>query len=109
MLLAAGAATAWPLKALAQRTGSVRKLGLLLSGVESDPDSQVRMAAFRKGLAELGWKEGDNIHIEYRWSAGKGELIRQYADELVALSPDVILANSTSVIAVLKNISGTIP
>jgi putative ABC transport system substrate-binding protein len=107
--LAGGAAAAWPLKALAQRTGSVRKLGLLLSGVESDPDSQVRMAAFRKGLAELGWKEGDNIHIEYRWSAGKSELIRQYADELVALSPDVILANSTSVIAVLKNVTGTIP
>jgi putative ABC transport system substrate-binding protein len=107
--LAGGAAAAWPLKALAQRTGSIRKLGLLLSGVESDPDSQVRMAAFRRGLAELGWKEGDNIHIEYRWSGGKSELIRQYAEELVALAPDVILANSTPVIAAFKNITSTVP
>jgi putative ABC transport system substrate-binding protein len=97
------------LKALAQRTGSIRKLGVLLSGVESDPDSQVRMAAFRQGLAELGWKDGDNLRIEYRWSGGKSELIRQYAEELVALAPDVILANSTSVIEAFKSITSTVP
>jgi putative tryptophan/tyrosine transport system substrate-binding protein len=67
------------------------------------------MAAFRQGLAELGWRDGDNIRIEYLWSAGKSELIRQYAEKVVALSPDVILANSTSVIEVLKNITSTIP
>jgi putative ABC transport system substrate-binding protein len=107
--LLGGAVAAWPLKAVAQRTGSSRKIGLLLSGVESDPDSQVRMAAFRRGLAEHGWKDGDNLHIEYRWSGGKSELIRQYAEELIALKPDVILANSTPVIAELKNITSTIP
>jgi putative ABC transport system substrate-binding protein len=107
--VAGGAAAAWPLKALAQRSGSIRKLGVLLSGVESDPDSQVRMAAFRQGLAELGWMDGDNLHIEYRWSGGQSELIRQYAEELVALSPAVILANSTPVIAAFKNITSTIP
>lgn len=107
--LVGGAAAAWPLKALAQRTGSIRKLGVLLSGVESDPDSQVRMAAFRQGLAELGWKDGDNLHIEYRWSGGQSELIRQYAEELVALALAVILANSTPVIAAFKNITSTIP
>jgi putative ABC transport system substrate-binding protein len=106
--LLGSAAVSLPFAAHAQRTG-VRKLGVLLSGVESDPDSQVRMAAFRQSLAELGWKDGDNIQIEYRWSAGKSELIRQYAEEVVALSPDVILANSTSVIAVLKSITSTIP
>lgn len=52
--LAGGATAAWPLQALAQRPGSVRKVGVLLSGVESDPDSQARIAAFRRGLAELG-------------------------------------------------------
>jgi len=104
-----GGAAAWPLKARAQRTGSVRKVGVLLSGVESDPDSQVRIAAFRQGLADLGWKDGDNVHIEYRWSAGKSEFIRQYAEELVALAPDVILANSTSVISAFKNITSSIP
>jgi putative ABC transport system substrate-binding protein len=107
--LAGGTLAVWPLKALAQRSVGVRRLGVLLSGVESDPDSQVRIAAFRQGLADLGWKDGDNLRIEYRWSAGKSELIRKYAEELVALAPEVILANSTSVIAVLKNITSTIP
>jgi putative ABC transport system substrate-binding protein len=105
----AGGAAAWPLAARAQRTGNMRKVGVLLSGVESDPDSQVRIAAFRKGFSELGWKDGENVHIEYRWSAGKSELIRQYAEELVALAPDVILANSTPVIEVFKNITSSIP
>jgi putative ABC transport system substrate-binding protein len=104
-----GAAASWPSSARAQAAGAVRKIGVLLSGIESDPDSQVRMAAFRQGLADLGWKDGDNLRVEYRWSAGKSELIRQYAEELVALSPEVILANSTSVIAVLKTITSTIP
>jgi putative ABC transport system substrate-binding protein len=87
----------------------VRKLGVLLSGVESDPDSQLRIAAFRRGFSELGWKEAENVHIEYRWSAGKSELIRQYAEELVALKPDVILANSTPVIVTLKSLTTSIP
>jgi putative ABC transport system substrate-binding protein len=110
----AGAAAAapcflWPLAARSQGTGGVRKIGVLLSGVEGDPDSQVRIAAFRRGFAELGWKEGENVHIEYRWSAGNGDLIRRYAEELVALKPDVILANSTPVIATLKSMTASIP
>jgi putative ABC transport system substrate-binding protein len=104
-----GAAVAWPLAARAQRTGSMRKVGVLLSGIESDPDSQVRIAAFRQGFAELGWNDGGNVHIEYRWSAGKSELIRQYAEELVSLAPDVILANSTPVIAAFKSITTSVP
>jgi putative ABC transport system substrate-binding protein len=82
---------------------------VLLSGVESDPDSQLRIAAFRRGFADLGWKEGENVHIEYRWSAGKSEPIRQYAEELVAMVPDVILANSTPIIAKLKSMTTSIP
>jgi putative ABC transport system substrate-binding protein len=109
MALAGGAIAAWPLAARAQGTTVVRKVGVLLSGVESDPDSQLRIAAFRRGFAELGWKEGENVQIEYRWSAGKSELIRQYAEELVALKPDVILANSTPVIATLKSLTTSIP
>jgi putative ABC transport system substrate-binding protein len=109
MALVGGAAASLPFAARAQRTGNMRKVGILLSGVEDDPDSQVRIAAFRKGFVELGWKDGENIHIEYRWSAGKSELIQQYAKELVALAPDVILANSTPVIEVFKNITSSIP
>jgi putative ABC transport system substrate-binding protein len=104
-----GAAVAWPLAARAQRTSGMRKVGVLLSGVESDPDSQIRIAAFRQGFADLGWKDGGNVQIEYRWSAGKSELIRQYAEELVALAPDVILANSTPVIVALKSIPTSVP
>jgi putative tryptophan/tyrosine transport system substrate-binding protein len=107
--LLGGAAASLPLLAHAQGTGGVRKVGVVLSGVESDPDSQARITAFRDGLAKLGWKEGENVQIEYRWSAGKSDLIRQYAEELVALKPDVILANSTPVIAMLKSLTASIP
>jgi putative ABC transport system substrate-binding protein len=107
--LLGGAAASLPLLAHAQGTGGVRKVGVVLSGVESDPDSQARITAFRDGLAKLGWKEGENVQIEYRWSAGKSDLIRQYAEELVALKPDVILANSTPVIAMLKSLTTSIP
>jgi putative ABC transport system substrate-binding protein len=102
-----GAAASWP--SSAQAAGAVRKIGVLLSGIESDPDSQVRIAAFRRGFSDLGWKEGENVQIEYRWSAGKSDLIRRYAEELVALQPDVILANSTPVIAMLKSLTTSIP
>ncbi len=98
-----------PKAARAQRSGGVRKVGALFSGAENDPDSQKRLAAFRRGLTELGWKEGENIHLECRWSNGKSELIRQYAQELVALAPDVILANSTSVVTAFKNITTSVP
>jgi putative ABC transport system substrate-binding protein len=109
MLALGGAAASLPFVARAQATNGVRKVGVLLSGVESDPDSQVRITAFRRGFAELGWKEGENVHIEYRWSAGNSDLIRKYAEEVVALKPDVIVANSTPVIAMLKSMTSSIP
>jgi len=100
------AATASPSKA--QRAGP-RRIGVLLSGNESDPDSRMRIAAFRRGLADLGWKEGETIRVDYRWAAGKSELIAQYAAELVALAPDIILANSTPVLAAFKGLTRSIP
>ena len=80
-----------------------------MAGLESAPDNQKRLAAFRQGLADRGWREGDNIRVEYRWSSGKAELISKYAAELLALRPDVILANSTPVIGEFKRINTTIP
>jgi putative ABC transport system substrate-binding protein len=109
LALIGGAAIGAPSSAGAQAAGAVRKIGVLLSGIESDPDSQVRIAAFRRGFSDLGWKEGENVQVEYRWSAGKSDLIRRYAEELVALKPDVILANSTPVIAMLKSLTTSIP
>jgi putative ABC transport system substrate-binding protein len=104
-----GSAASLPLAARAQQAGGMRKVGVLLSGVESDPDSQAGIAAFRKEFVALGWKDGENVRIEYRWSAGKSELIQQYATELAALAPDVILANSTPVIMAFKKLTGSIP
>jgi putative tryptophan/tyrosine transport system substrate-binding protein len=66
-----------------------------MSVAENEADSQTRIAAFRQGFEELGRKDGQNVHIEYRWVAGKSELIEQYTQEIVALRPDVILANGT--------------
>jgi putative tryptophan/tyrosine transport system substrate-binding protein len=103
------AAAAWPLAARAQRAGGMPKVGVLMPGRESDPDSQARIAAFRQGFADLSWKDGQNVHIEYRWADGKIELIQQYVEQLVALAPDVILANSTPVIEALKKTTSSIP
>lgn len=97
-----------PLTARAQR-GAVHRIGVLMSGLESDPDSVMRIAAFRRGLADLGWKEGDNIRVDTRWAAGQSELIAQYARELVALAPDIILANSSPVLAAFQKTATSIP
>jgi putative ABC transport system substrate-binding protein len=107
-LVLAGAAIAWPLAARAQRK-DVRKLGVLMVGAEGDADSKPRIAGFLQGLQDAGWKDGENIHIEYRWGAGRQELIRQYAQELVGLAPDVILANGTPAVAALKPLTRSIP
>src|SRR5262245_39557443 len=93
-----GGAATWPITARAQSKARMPKVGVLMAVSESDADSQKRIAAFRQGLIDLGWKDGQNIKIEYRWAAGKIELIRQYSKELVALAPEVILANSTPAI-----------
>lgn len=107
--LLGGTAAAWPFAARAQRASGTPKIGVLMAGAENTPENAPRIAAFRKALADLGWRDGDNVQIEYRWSAGKNELIQQYARELVALSPNVILANSTTVIAAFKKITTSIP
>src|SRR5437870_2766383 len=105
--LAGGTAAAWPLAAYAQQT--MRKLGVLMIVAEDDPDSKRRIAAFQQGLRELGWEDGRNIHIEYRWAAGRPDFIRQYTQELVALAPDIILANGTPVVSALKPLTRSIP
>jgi putative ABC transport system substrate-binding protein len=99
----------WPLAARAQSKVRMPKVGVLMSVSDGDADSQKRIAAFRQGLIDLGWKDGQNIKIEYRWAGGKIELIRQYSKELVALAPDVILANSTPVIRAMKDMTSSVP
>ena len=94
--LLGGAAAVWPLAARAQQPERVRRVGVLMSGGERDPETQLRMGAFREGLQKLGWAEGRNLHIDYRWGGGSIERTRNYAAELVALKPDVIFGAPTS-------------
>jgi putative ABC transport system substrate-binding protein len=107
--LLGGSVVAWPLAARAQPAGKVPTVGVLMAGVENSTENAPRISAFQKALAELGWKDGENIRLIYRWSTGKRELIDQYAKELVALKPDVIVANGTPIIATFQNLTSSIP
>jgi putative ABC transport system substrate-binding protein len=106
---AASAPAFWPLAARAQRGEQVRQVALLMNVVKDDPGGVADLAAFRQGLAELGWVEGRNIQIEVRWPGGDIERVEALAKELVGLKPDVLLARSTPVIAALKGETGHIP
>src|SRR5262244_642780 len=105
--LGAGVAT-WPLAARAQQGERMRRIGVLMAVTERDPESQFRVSAFEAGLRELGWVEGRNLRIEYRW-APDPDLLHRQAAELVAATPDLILANTTPVLAALLRESTTLP
>jgi len=107
--LIGGAAVGWPLAARAQQPERVRRIGVLIGAIESDPESQARIVAFKEGLQALGWTDGRNVHIDYRFSSADLDLTRKYAAELVGLTPDVILANSPLVLRTLRQQTSTIP
>jgi len=102
ILLGGGAAAAWPLAARAQQSNRLRVVGVLLAMAPDDPEAQLRIKAFEAGLRELGWTEGRNLRLEYRWAGGDAALLRKQATELVGLAPDLILATSTPVLAALR-------
>jgi putative ABC transport system substrate-binding protein len=81
--LLGGAAAAWPLVARAQKSSSVRRVGVLMSTASDDSFGQANSAAFAQGLQQLGWEIGSNIRIDYRWGAGDTERFRKYAAEIV--------------------------
>ena len=107
--LLGGAAAAWPLAARAQQGQRMRRIGVLMGLVASDPEAQSRVAAFEHGLRELGWVKGRNLWIEYRWAGGGENELRNHAAELLAMAPDLILANSTPVTAALREQSQVVP
>ena len=86
-----------------------RRLGVLMSNKEGDPVAVTRVAKFREGLAQLGWREGQNLQIEWRWGGGDIALTRRYAEELVNLAPDILLGNGTPAAVALKQATTTIP
>ena len=108
MALISGVATACALPGYAQQP-SMRRVGVLMNLSEADPAAQRLIATFREGLDKLGWVEGANLHVDYRWSAGDLERVRKYAAELVALGPDVILAYGGSVVQPLLKLSRNVP
>ena len=107
--LLGGAAAAWPVVVRAQQADRVRRIGALMYLDADDPESPARVAAFARGLQELGWIEGRNIQIEYRWGGGDMDRVRRFAAELVALASDVILVSSGSALAALQNATRTVP
>ena len=107
--LLGGAAAAWPLAARAQQGERVRRIGVLMGGPESDPEEQVRLAAFLDGLQQLGWTDGRNVRIDIRWPAASADRNRTYAAELVGLAPDVILASASASVAALQQASRSAP
>jgi hypothetical protein len=104
-----GGAAAWPLAARAQQVERIRRVGVLLSIAETDPDAQRRIQVFQQGLEELGWTEGRNIRVEYRFGAGDSDRIAKEVTDLVALKPDVIVGNSTPVVVALRQATRSIP
>ena len=107
--LLGGAAAAWPLAARAQQTDRVRRVSVLTNLAETDPEARARMEAFQQGLQHLGWSVGQNLQIDTRSTLGDAERTRKYAAELVALSPDVILAIGTETTAALQHVTRTVP
>jgi putative ABC transport system substrate-binding protein len=100
--------TTWPLAARAQQSERMRRIGVLMNP-EPNEDSQAALAAFVRGLWELGWTDGSNVRIETRWAGGSASAIRKYAAELVALAPDVIFATGTVDMAPLLEATRTVP
>jgi putative ABC transport system substrate-binding protein len=107
--LLGGAAAVWPLAARAQQPERMRRIGVLMSLADTDPEAQARVAAFRKGLQTLGWAEGRNVRIDIRWAASDAALIQRFAKELIALQPDLILSHNTPTTASLLQQTRTIP
>jgi putative tryptophan/tyrosine transport system substrate-binding protein len=107
--LLGGAAAAWPLAARAQQGGRVRRIGVLMNLAAADPIGQARISALVQALQAAGWVDGRNVRIDTRWGAGDTRLYRQYATELVALAPDVIVAATTPTVVALLQASRSVP
>jgi putative tryptophan/tyrosine transport system substrate-binding protein len=105
--LLAGAAV-WPVAAHAQQPDRIRRIGAF-AGIEDDAEGQERFAAFLQGLRQLGWTDGRNVRIDYRWGGGNADNIRKQAAELAALAPDVILAAGAAVVGPLLQATRTVP
>jgi len=108
-LLGGAAAFALPLVARAQPPQRMRRIGMLMNLAADDPESQARIGSLLQSLQEFGWTIGRNVRIDYRWTGGDAQRLRGYAAELVALAPDVILANANPTVEALLQTTRDIP
>ena len=104
-----GAAATWPIAVRAQQVERMRRIGVFAGLAESDPVVQLLVAAFRGALAKLGWTEGSNVLIEYRWGGGDADMGRRHAAELAALAPDVIFVSGGVAVERLLQATRTVP
>ena len=104
-----GGAAAWPLAASAQQGDRLRRIGMLMSQDENDPEGKLRYSALTQALSDLGWTDGQNVRMDLRWYGDDINRIRALAQELVGLQPDIILANSTAATSALQRQTRTIP
>src|SRR6516162_10248015 len=104
-----GSAAAWPLVARAQQPDRMRRIGVLMSFDENDPEGKLRYSAFTQALADLGWTDGRNVRMDVRWGRADINRIRAFARELVGLQPDIIVPTGTPATVALQRETGTIP
>ena len=108
-IAALGGAAAWPVAGRAQQSGRIRRIGVLMAESENDPESQARVSAFQQRLATLGWSVGRTVQIDYRWADGDVERTRASSAELLARSPDVVLAIASLSVKAFLRASTTVP
>jgi putative ABC transport system substrate-binding protein len=104
-----GGAAAWPLAARAQQPERMRRIGVLMIVAADDPQGQARLAAFQQALQQLGWSDGRNVRIDIRWHENDADRARTYTQELIALAPDIFLAEGTVSVTALQHVTRTLP
>jgi putative tryptophan/tyrosine transport system substrate-binding protein len=107
--LLGGAAATWPLAARAQQPDRIRRIGVLMNVAVDDPEAQPRVTAFVQALGQLGWIEGRNMRIDYRWARGDLAETRRHAEELTARTPDAIMASGQVSLETLLKVTRTVP
>ena len=107
--LIGGAAVSWPLAVRAQQAERMRRIGVLMNFPMNDAVARARIAAFQQALQQLGWVEGGNLRTEYRWTEGGADELYRYAQELVALSPEVIVGAGSPTLVALRKATRTVP
>jgi putative tryptophan/tyrosine transport system substrate-binding protein len=104
-----GGASAWPLAARAQQSNSMRRIAVLMGFAEGDPNAQAYVLAMRQKLETLGWVEGRNVRIDYRWASDDPEKARAFARELIGMTPSVIVTSTNQVTETVRRETATIP